>query len=95
MSTTPQQGPLGFYVNLDERGSFYADVRNALGDTVFELRAEGEELDLVEDGFMKHKTDIDGLSSYLASIGVIEEKTSIMEMSAFEAELDAASPDFG
>ncbi|WP_240533969.1 hypothetical protein [Aeromonas veronii] len=39
-----QRDPLyGYYINLDERGDFYADVRDADGSTVFEIRA-GESL---------------------------------------------------
>lgn len=35
-----------YFINLDERGSFYADVRNQAGKTVFEIKAGNE---LAED----------------------------------------------
>jgi len=44
---------LRYYVNLNERGSFYADVRDESGETVFEVRAgdalDADESDLVPD----------------------------------------------
>lgn len=39
----------GYFVNLDERGEFYADVRDEAGKTVYEIRSEDESPD--EDEF--------------------------------------------
>lgn len=59
--STPSTGPFGYYVNLDERGDFYADVRDPSGETIFEIHAEGDgSIALIEDGFMRHKTDLAG-----------------------------------
>ena len=65
-----------YYINLDERGSFYADVRNEKGKTIFEIKA-GNELEegdssIFEDGFMKHPKDIDNLRKYLVSLGIMD-----------------------
>lgn len=54
-----------YHINLNERGSFYADVRNTSGKTVFEIKAGNElkegESSIFEDGFMKTIHDMDGL----------------------------------
>jgi hypothetical protein len=55
-----------YYINLDERGEFEADVRDADGKTVFELNA-----DLFEDGWMKNKHDIFGLLGYLEEMDIV------------------------
>lgn len=56
-----------YFINLDERGDFSADVRNSNGKTVFDI--EGGEI--FEDGFMRHKNDIAGLEGYLKELGII------------------------
>jgi len=53
-----------FYVNKDERGEFEADVRDQKGKTVWEGDTEMFN-ELIEDGFMKNKEDLDGLAEYL------------------------------
>lgn len=64
-----------YHINLDERGSFYADVRDESDKTVFEIKAGNElgadESSIFEDGFMRHKNDINGLANYLVDLGVI------------------------
>lgn len=82
-------GPFGYYVNLDERGDFYADVRDPSGTTIFELRAEEDgSIALIEDGFMRHKTDLDGLTEHLVSLGLIGKETELLTSERFEARLD-------
>lgn len=56
-----------YFINLDERGEFQADVRNDQGETVFEI----EGFDIFEDGFMKHKRDTHNLEKYLYDLGII------------------------
>ena len=56
-----------YYINLDERGEFEADVRDPNGKTVAEVR-EG----IFEDGFMRNKNDISGLEDYLKSMKIIK-----------------------
>lgn len=70
-----------YFINLDERGSFYADVRNPNGETVFEIKS-GNELpedcsDIFQDGFMKHKNDLAGLTEYLQDLQVIGQNDTI------------------
>lgn len=57
-----------YYINLDERGKFYADVRDCFEKTVFEIF----NYDIFEDGFMRDKADIFGLREYLIYIGVMQ-----------------------
>ena len=64
-----------YFINLDERGSFLADVRNSKGKTVFEIKAGDElaedETSIFDDGFMSHKNDLEGLETYLKDLSVI------------------------
>lgn len=66
---------LKYHVNLNERGSFYADVRNESGETVYEVRGGNElaedETDLVTDGFMRDLMDTRSLTDYLRDMAVI------------------------
>lgn len=70
-----------YFINLDERGSFYADVRNQAGETVFEIKAGNElaedETNIFEDGYMRHKNDLSGLTEYLQDLQIIGEKDTI------------------
>jgi hypothetical protein len=66
---------------LDERGSFSADVRNSSGETVYDIKAGNElaenESSIFDDGFMKHKDDLDGLTSYLKSLSIIGDRDTL------------------
>jgi pyruvate/2-oxoglutarate/acetoin dehydrogenase E1 component len=72
-----------YFVNLDERGMFSADVRDAQGKTVLEISNESNyedeegnvvteyrEIDLVEAGYMRHGRDLNGLFYYLCEMGI-------------------------
>lgn len=87
----------GYFVNLDERGDFYADVRDAEGRTVFEIRAGDslgeDESSIFEDGFMRDKDDLPGLTDYLRSLGVIPQDAEVLSSSDFEQRLDASDDD--
>lgn len=84
----------GYYVNLDERGEFYADVRKKDGETVFEIRIPDEDGgSIVEDGFMKDKEDLDGLRSYLVDLKVIPEHAELLSSADFEAEPEDDEPE--
>lgn len=62
-----------YYINLDERGSFYADVRDSSEKTVFTIKAGEEgETSIFTDGYMKHKYDLVGLKAYLVELGVMK-----------------------
>jgi len=76
------QATYQYYINLDERGYFYADVRNSSGKTVFEIKAgdslpEGQ-TSIFEDGFMKHKDDLEGLRKYLVQLGIMKEGQTLV-----------------
>ena len=65
-----------YFINLDERGEFYADVRNPQGDTVFEIKG----FDIFEDGFMNDKADMGGLKEYLVSLGIMTDDQQLFKM---------------
>lgn len=87
----PMETPVfGYCINLDERGSFLADVLNQDGKVLYEV-ADGDCMDdestsIFEDGYMKDKNDLDGLTTYLQSLGVIPRAGKILSMSDFERE---------
>lgn len=66
-----------YFINFDERGSFYADVRKPSGESVFEIKAE-DEASIFEDGFMKHKTDLAGLTEYLQDLSILKQTDEIV-----------------
>lgn len=82
----------GFYVNLDERGEYRADVRDIHGVTVFEYSSNDEGvIELVEDGFLAHARDLEGLASYLQERSVIPASAELLDASDFEARLEPFS----
>lgn len=87
----------GYYINLDERGDFYADVRDAGGQTVFEIHAGAslgeDESSIFEDGFMRDKDDLSGLTEHLRSLGVIPQDAEVLSTSEFEQRLEASGDD--
>lgn len=56
-----------YFINLDERGEFYADVRNTCDRTVLEIKG----FEIFEDGWMRHKHDLTGLKHYLVHLGLM------------------------
>lgn len=68
-----------YVVNLDERGDFYADVRNArTGETVYEIESDEDgSIEPITDGNMIHKDDLEGLKKYLVSIKIIEDDSAL------------------
>lgn len=59
-----------YFINLDERGEFRADVRLvSSGETVWQT----EGFEIFEDGFMKNKQDLVGLKEYLVSLRIMGE----------------------
>lgn len=71
-----------YFINLDERGSFYADVRNTSGKTVYEIKAGDEQLpnesNIFEDGYMKNKYDLEGLKNYLVELGIMKSNQKLV-----------------
>ena len=76
-----------YHINLNERGSFYADVRNSGGKTVFEIRAGDElkpgESSIFEDGYMKGTHDMDGLKEYLVELGIMKPNQRLKDMDLY------------
>jgi len=64
-----------YHINLDERGSFFADVRDIDGYTVYEINAGdllgAGETSIFEDGFMRDSRDTESLKGYLEDLKVI------------------------
>lgn len=63
-----------YHINLDERGEFRADVRGNDEDTLWST----DGFDIFEDGFMRHKDDMDGLADYLVSLGIMPAGASLI-----------------
>lgn len=88
-ATCCQPARFGYYIDLDERGDFQADIRDEAGKTVFEITAGSslgeDESSIFDDGFMRDKNDIDGLAEYLPELGVIPRDGVIFSMQEFEA----------
>lgn len=78
----------GYCINLDERGDFYADVRDPAGKTVFEIRG----FEIFEDGFMRNKHDLAGLQEHLAGLGFIDTAATIYPMAQFEEKIGRLGP---
>lgn len=64
---------LTYHINLDERGEFYADVRNSSDKTIYEIRGFG----IFEDGFMRHNRDTWGLLEYLIHLGLANQNSTL------------------
>ena len=62
-----------YFINMDERGEFRADVRDDMGNTILDIDES-----MFEDGFMKHKKDLQGLKDYMANIGLIVQSDQIV-----------------
>lgn len=65
---------LTYHINLDERGEFYADVRNSSEETIFEIHG----CDIFEDGWMKHKHHTAGLLEYLIHLGLANHNSTLV-----------------
>ncbi len=57
-----------YFINLNERGCFHADVRNTRGRSIFEIKG----FEIFEDGWMQHRSDIAGLKRYLVHLGLMK-----------------------
>lgn len=64
-----------YYINLNERGGFYADVRDSNENTVFEIKGH----DIFTDGFMDHPEDLDGLYNYLCHMYILIKNKDVLE----------------
>lgn len=82
----------GYYIDLDERGDFRADVRDESGKTVFEILAgdslEEDETSIFDDGFMRNTNDLSGLTKHLIDLGVIPAGSDVLPRGEFEARIE-------
>ncbi len=62
-----------YFINLDERGEFYADVRDCTGETILEIEGDS----VFEDGWMKHNQDLDGLKEYLCFLAIAGQRDTV------------------
>lgn len=62
-----------YYINLDERGEFNADVRDESGNTVLEIGSDDFEM-----GIMKHKHDHDSLKRHLIMLGIMKSSDNLV-----------------
>lgn len=69
-----------YHINLNERGQFYADVRDENEKSVYWIKVGygDEDNNPVEDGFMKDLRDIRGLEAYLKDIGIISQGSKLV-----------------
>jgi hypothetical protein len=68
----------GYYVNFDRPGNFFADVRNTLGKTIFEIH----DTEIIDCGLMRHKRDINGLRQVLVARGLMDRRQMLLLMAA-------------
>ena len=71
-----------YFINLDERGSFNADVRTETGKTVYEIANVEELTDVIETGYMKNSKDLKGLKEYLVLLGIMEGDDKLTDSSS-------------
>ena len=76
---------LEYYINLNERGSFSADVRNVSnGKSIFTIKAGNEleagESSIFEDGYMKNIHDMKGLLEYLKEMGLASQNATLVDL---------------
>jgi hypothetical protein len=62
-----------YHINLNERGQFYADVRDEKGNTIFEIKG----FEIFEDGFMTNVKDMNGLKNYLVNLSLISKQDEL------------------
>ncbi len=76
--------PYYLFVNLDERGEYSADVRDADDNSIFDIDTETAH-SMIEDGFLKAKPneDIEGLEKYLKEMGVISDDATLKSAREF------------
>jgi len=62
-----------YYINLDERGEFFADVRDSNSETIYEIHG----FDLFDERYMLDKYDVENLADHLVDLGILPIGSSI------------------
>lgn len=79
------EGKVFYYsVNLDERGDFQMHVENHNGDEVFSIDDIDDLQNIIDDGFMKHKEDYDGLEEHLKDMGIMQKNDTLEDIAERE-----------
>ncbi|TBW57423.1 hypothetical protein EZI54_07125 [Marinobacter halodurans] len=78
-------GRFGYFINLDERGAFSADVRDLSGYTVFSYDSMEQVAEDIDAGFIKHAKDLSGIGEMLVSHGLIPESAELLSMTDQES----------
>jgi hypothetical protein len=76
-----------YFINLDERGEFYADVRDDEENTIIEfgdaIRAETSNMhsmpELIQEGYVKHGTDLKSIEKYLKDLGLFRSNDTLVK----------------
>jgi len=77
--SVPEKKTYLYFINLDERGEFYADVRDDSNNTIFEIKG----FDIFEDGWMRNKNDLMGLRNHLVGLGVMKDDDYLIGSSSY------------
>jgi len=67
-----------YVVYLDERGEFAAGVETPDGVTVYEITNATHMRELIEDGYMDHPNDTNGLEEMLMNFDVITKEDIVV-----------------
>ncbi len=67
------EGKMYWYcIDLDERGQFQAHVQGRNNDDIFSIDDIDDLQNIIDDGFMKNKDDVDGLQNHLIDMGILK-----------------------
>lgn len=67
-----------YIIDIDERGEFRAHVEHVAQDGAGMIEIDVAEL--IESGYMKHKTDIDGLYEHLVDAGILTNDATLTRL---------------
>jgi hypothetical protein len=83
----PKEKPMptvyGLYINLDERGSFNADVRDLNDKTIFQV-IDDDAFEMSEQGLIRDLHSPDDYEDYMRDVGLIPKGGHVYDMGKFE-----------
>lgn len=80
----PMPTVYGLYINLDERGSFNADVRDLNDKTLFQIE-DGDAFEMHEQGLIRDLRNPDDYEDYMRDVGLIPKTGHVYDMAKFES----------